>query len=223
MIMDGYLERVRAGLPPDLPAVVLPVQTIGCSIEHTSFAGTLSLAARTALAAWTEIAESVIRAGIRKLVIVNSHGGNSSIVDILAHELRACHGVLAVLASWQRFGYPDGLFADHERAHGIHGGAIETSLMLHLRPDLVRMDEARNFVPSSVAMETDYAWLRATGRPTGFGWMAEDLNAVGPAGDATAATAAKGEACIAHGADAFIALLQDVARFDMSGFGAQRP
>lgn len=215
-IMDGYLDRVRARLSADLPVVFLPVQSCGCSIEHGDFPGTLSLSARSALAAWTDLAASVARAGCRKLVIVNSHGGNSALVDILAHELRTAHGLLVVLASWQRFGYPDGLFSERERTHGIHAGEIETSLMLSFRPDLVRMDQARTFVPASVAMETEFTWLRP-GRPTGFGWMAQDLSAAGAAGDAAAASAAKGQACADHGATAFVELLRDVAAFDLSG------
>jgi creatinine amidohydrolase len=212
-IMDGYLERVHARLPADLPVVFLPVQRIGCSGEHRDFSGTLSLSARTALSAWTELAEAVAATGCRKLVIVNSHGGNSSLIDILAHELRAAHGLFVVMAAWQRFGYPDGLFSEEERLHGIHGGAIETSLMLCFRPDLVRRGQLRNFVPKSIAMEQDFTWLR-TGRPAGFGWMAQDISSSGAAGDASLATAEKGEACADYGATAFVELLGDVESFD---------
>ena len=215
-IMQGYLDRVLATLPDDVPALFLPTQSCGTSLEHADFAGTLSLQARTALAAWSELTAGVARAGCRKLVVVNSHGGNSAVIDILAQEARAALGLLVVKASWQRFGTPAGLFDEAELVHGIHGGAVETSLMLAFRPDLVRMDAARNAVPSSVAMEQRFARLRA-GRPTGFGWMMQDLSATGVAGDAASATAAKGEACAAHGAAAFIELLRDVAAFDLAG------
>ena len=122
--MEGYLARVRARLPPTRPIVVLPVQSCGCSVEHSAFPGTLSLSAAAALAAWSEIVRSVAKAGVRKLLIVNAHGGNSALVDILAHEMRAAHGLMIVLAAWQRFGYPPNLFSEAERTHGIHGGAI---------------------------------------------------------------------------------------------------
>lgn len=214
-IMDGYLARVRARLPKDLHVVILPTQAVGCSIEHTDFAGTLSLSAQTALAAWGGLAEDVIRTGCRKLVVVTSHGGNSALIDILSHELRARHACLVARAAWQRFGYPDGLFSEEERTHGIHGGEIETSLMLSFRPDLVRMDEARDFTPLSVVMERDFTWLRPA-RPTGFGWMAQDLTPDGAAGDAAAASAQKGEACADYGATAFIEFLQDVDAFDLA-------
>jgi creatinine amidohydrolase len=221
-IMEGYLERVQARMPREMAVVFLPVQACGCSVEHTDFAGTLSLPAQTALQAWSSLAEAVIRAGCRKLVIVNSHGGNSSLIDILAHELRAKHGVLAVMASWQRFGYPDDLFSEAERLHGIHGGEIETSLMLTFRPDLVRQGEVRDFEPKSVDFERDFTWFRA-GRPTGFGWMAQDLSAAGAMGDAAAASADKGEACADYGATAFIELLQDVEAFELDGLTSRFP
>ena len=214
-IMQGYLDAVLARMPVDLQAVILPVQTIGCSVEHADFAGTLSLSARTALEAWGGLVEQVAKTGCRRLVVVNSHGGNSPAVDILAHEMRAKLGLFVVLASWQRFGTPDGLFADDERRHGIHGGALETALMLAFRPDLVRREHVHDFVPASVAMEREHAWLRASGRPTGFGWMAQDLHEAGAMGDATTATADAGSACAAHGAEAFIGLLRDVAAFDL--------
>ena len=215
-IMQGYLDRVLAKLPDDVPALVLPVQGCGASLEHADFPGTLSLSARTALAAWSELAAGVARAGCRRLVVVNSHGGNSPVIDILAQELRASHGLLVVKASWQRFGYPDGLFEPAELTHGIHGGAVETSLMLAFRPDLVRRHAATDAVPASVAIEQRFTHLR-TGRPTGFGWMAQDLHASGVAGDATKASTEAGEVCAAHGVAAFIALLRDVAAFDLAG------
>ena len=213
-IMEGYLARVLDRLPPELPAVFLPLQHCGCSVEHRDFAGTLSLSARAALASWSELGAAVARAGCRKLVVVNSHGGNSAVIDILAHELRASCGLLVVTAAWQRVGAPAGLSSDDELRHGIPGGDVETSLMLAFRPDLVRLDKCEDFVSRSVAMERDFTWLRA-GRPTGFGWMAQDLSAAGAMGNARSASAEKGEACADHGAAAFVALLQEVAAFEL--------
>ena len=214
-IMEGYLRRAIARLPADLPALFLPVQAIGKSNEHVAYPGTLTLSAETAIRAWTEIGESVFRAGCRKLVIVNSHGGNVSVIDIVARELRVRLGMLVVAASWHRFGYPDGVLSAREKIHGIHGGDAETSLMLAYRPDIVKIAELRDFVPASLAMEQDFAWLRAT-QPIGFGWMSQDLSEAGAMGDASSATAAKGEACADHGAGAFIALLRDVEAFDLA-------
>ncbi|MFX5464721.1 creatininase family protein, partial [Acinetobacter baumannii] len=86
--------------------------------------------------------ESVLRAGVKKLVFANSHGGNVAAMDIVARDLRVRHGMLAVQVSWHRLGAPEGLFSAEETQHGIHAGEVETSQMLHFRPDLVQMDEA---------------------------------------------------------------------------------
>ena len=124
--------------------------------------------------------------------------------------------MMLVHAAWQRFGYPDGLFTDAERAHGIHGGQIETALMLAFRPDLVRMAAAQDAVSSSASLERRYRWLRPFGRPTGFGWKAQDLNSSGVVGNAKIATAEIGHACAEHGADAFVALLRELHSFDIA-------
>lgn len=213
-IGEGYLARVAAALPDDLPVTFLPMQAIGKSNEHLAFPGTLTLSAETVIRAWTEIGESVFRAGVKKLVIVNSHGGNVAVIDIVARDLRVRLKMLAVTASWHRFGYPDGLFSAEELRHGIHAGDVETSLMLRFREDLVRREAAKSFVPTTFGMEVQYRQLRA-GTPAGFGWMSQDLHPEGAMGDASAATAEKGEACAAFGARAFVELLRDVHRFPL--------
>ncbi|GLK68351.1 creatininase family protein [Hansschlegelia plantiphila] len=212
MIGEGYLERALALVPAELPVTVLPMQTVGASSEHSSFPGTLSLSPETVIRAWTEIGGSLARAGLRKLVFANSHGGNSAALDVVARALRVSHGMLAVATSWPRLGYPADLFTHMELRHGIHGGEIETSLMLSFRPELVRMDKARDFTPATYDMERDYAQLRA-GSPAGFGWMSQDLNPSGAIGDAASATKESGEAAAEFGARAFVELLHDVHRF----------
>ena len=214
-IAEAYLARVRALLPDESSALFLPVQTVGASDEHKAFRGTLTLSPETTLRAFIEIGESVARAGIRKLVIINSHGGNIALIDLAARQLRVKHGMLAVHASWGSFGYPDGLFEPHELAHGIHGGDIETSIMLAAYPQLVRRDSIADFRPATYAMERKFKWLRAD-QPAGFGWMTQDLHASGALGDAALATPVKGEACLDHGARAFVELLKDVENFDLA-------
>lgn len=224
LIAQGYLDRVATHVPEALDVLLLPVQSVGVSTEHGSFPGTLTLTPAGAIAAWTEIGAGVARAGCRKIVLVASHGGNSPLLDIVAQELRARYGMVAVTTSWRRLGQGEGLFDAQELAHGIHAGAVETSLMLALRPDLVRMEEVRDFVPRTVAMARDFAVLRA-GRPAAFAWMAQDLHPSGAMGNAAAASATAGEALLAHGARAFVDLLREVDRFalesphaDPSGF-----
>jgi creatinine amidohydrolase len=214
-IVEAYVARARKRLPDALSVTFLPPHAIGTSHEHRAFAGTLSVAPETLVRALADIAESVRRAGVRKLVFANGHGGNVAALDLVALDLRARLGMLAVPCSFSRFGYPEGLFAPEEIAHGIHGGDVETSIMLAARPDLVRTDVAKNFVPASIAMAREFKQLRAD-EPVGFGWMSQDLNPSGAIGDATLATAAKGEAALSHGARAFVELLDDVARFDLA-------
>ncbi|TMV38381.1 creatininase family protein, partial [Thioclava sp. BHET1] len=154
--------------PDDLNILILPVQAIGKSNEHIHAPGTLTLAAETALRAWTEIGLSVARAGIRKLAIINSHGGNLDLVSILARELRVRAGMLAVKCQWSGFGAPEGLYSAHERAYGIHGGDMETSLMLAFRPETVDMTQARDF--RSSAEETLISPIGAVS----YGWVSKD-------------------------------------------------
>jgi len=214
-IAEAYLARVQKILPDDLPVTFLPVQRIGVSAEHLSYPGTLTFSSTTAIAAWTEIGESLARAGVRKLVLVTSHGGNAAAMELVARDLRTRLGMLAVTVGWHRFGYPDGTFSAEEKKHGIHGSDIETSLMLAVLPETVRMEKAPNATPETIAMARDFKWLGAY-RPAGFAWMTQDLHPSGAVGDATLASAAKGEAALAHGATAFVELLREVDRFDLA-------
>src|ERR1700732_2856663 len=125
MIAKAYLARVRELMPDDLPATFLPLQPVGISTEHLAYPGTLTVPAETALQTWRAIGESVARAGLRKLVMVTSHGGNSAAMPLVAQALRASHGLLAVTTGWNRLSAPEQSFAAAETRHGIHGGAIE--------------------------------------------------------------------------------------------------
>ena len=214
-INQGIIDEVMQRLPEDLPVTFLPLMPIGKSNEHNAYPGTLSLSAETLIRLWTEIGESVARAGIRKMVIVNSHGGQPQIMDIVARDLRVRLDMFVVTVSYGALGRPPGLFQDSELRHGIHGGSHETSLMLYLRPDLVRDEERRNFVPISVEMESEYTHLKPEGR-VGFGWQTQDLNPAGACGNALDADAERGRMTVEFAAARFIELLQDVDRFPLS-------
>lgn len=217
MIAQAYLARVRELLPENIPATFLPLQPVGISTEHIDYPGTLTLPTEIALKTWMALGESVVRSGIRKLVMVTSHGGNSAAMSLVAQDLRAQHGLLAVTTGWSRFGAPEGLFPAEELRHGIHGGAVETSIMLARFPETVHGDKIADFHPSSVAMERDYRWLSAH-RPAPFAWQAQDLHSSGASGDARLASAEKGERLLDHGAGAFCELLADVDKFDTEIF-----
>jgi creatinine amidohydrolase len=160
------------------------------------------------------LGESVARAGIKKLVMVTSHGGNSAAMTLVAQDLRANLGLLAVTTAWSRLSAAEQLFPAEELRHGIHGGAVETSIMLAQYKQHVHIDKIADFRPASIAMEKDYRWLSAH-RPAPFAWQAQDLHASGAAGDATIASADKGERLLDHGARAFCELLADVDKFDV--------
>lgn len=214
-IMEGMLETVISRLPADLDIRVLPVQAVGKSNEHIEAPGTLTLPPATLIDAWTELGLSVARAGVRKIVVVNSHGGNEEIMGIVTRELRVREKMLAVKTAWQRFGRPAGMYTDLEDRQGIHGGDVETSLMLHFRPDLVEMGNAQNFVSNVSRAEVEFALLRQTG-PHAFAWLAADLNPNGVVGDASSATAEKGRLTAEFQADGFITLLKDMRKAKLS-------
>jgi len=213
-IAEGQIARVLELLPDGIPATFLPTQQLGKSDEHISSPGTLTLGWETVTRCWIEIGESVARSGIRKLVLINSHGGNVPILDIVARELRVKHHMFAVATNWLRFGQPEGLFPEDEFTYGIHGGDIETSLMLHLHPDLVRMELAQDFASEQQSYLSEFNHLRGHGKAQ-YGWKAQDLNPHGALGNAALATAEKGRQSLDHAARGFIELLQDVAAFDL--------
>ena len=219
LIGEAYLARVRELLPAALPVTFLPIRRIGISTEHIDFPGTQTLSTEAALREWTALGEDVARAGLKKLVIVTSHGGNSAAMMLVAQDLRAHHGLLVVTTSWSRFSAAEKLFPIEEVRHGIHGGAVETSIMLARHKEQVRTDAIADFRPASIAMEQDFRWL-STGRPAPFAWQAQDLHPSGAAGNATMASVEKGERLIDQGARGFIELLEDVDKFDVKVLSA---
>ena len=210
----AIVERAISLLPQELDVLVLPAQTIGKSDEHAAFPGTLTLSTETLIRVWTEIGECVARAGIRRLLIFNSHGGQPQVADIVARDLRVRLGMFVVTTAWWQLDQQPGLFSDAEMKHGIHGGAVETSMMLHLYPELVRMDKAQNFVSLSALMENEYRLLTPEGG-VGFGWQAQDLNPLGACGDATLADAAKGKQLVDGAAAGLVELLGEIVRYPL--------
>lgn len=208
-IMAGMINTLIPMLPTGLDARILPIQSIAKSDEHHHAKGTLDVPAATLIEQWNAIIDSIARTGIRKLVLITSHGGNEEVMGIIARTARLKHKMLAVKTSWGRFGAPEGLFSTREQKYGIHGGDYETSLMLHFQPELVDMSEAKDFASSSERAKTQFKHLSPQS-PHAFAWLAEDLNAAGVTGEAHLASAAKGKAAAAHQAQGFAELLEDV-------------
>ena len=217
MIAEGMLAELRRTCPDDLDILILPVQAVGKSNEHIHAPGTLTLTAENALRVWTDIGLSVARAGLRKLVIVNSHGGNLDLISILSRELRVRAGMLAVKCQWGAFGHPEGMYSDHERAYGIHGGDVETSLMLAFRPETVDMTQARNFTSTA-----EGAPISPIG-PISYGWVSSDLNPLGTVGDASIGTADKGRATCTHQVAGFVGLLRKLRDLPLDSFSPTMP
>ena len=215
VINDGIVDCLLRAVPEDLTILVLPALSIGHSLEHTGYPGTLTSSAETLLALWVDVGRCAARSGIRKLVFLNSHGGQAQLVDIAALRLRAECRMLTVRADYFRLGSPDGLFDTEELAFGIHGGEVETSLMLHLRPDLVRLEALNDFegLPARLARENAILGVE---EPAGMGWMSQDLNRSGVVGNAAGADAARGSRLLSHLSERLVILLRETAEMPLS-------
>jgi creatinine amidohydrolase len=213
-LADGVVAAALPNLPADLPVLFLPTQAVGLSPEHQAYPGTLTLSAYTVISLWTELGESVARAGVKKLVLLNAHGGQVGVMDIVARDLRARLGMLVYSVNW--FNLPlgaevDGLFSAEEHRFGIHAGQIETAMMLALKPQRVAMTHAQNFASASQQRAAAFPVL-GNGRSAKLGWQMQDYNPAGAVGNAAAATAAQGRAVLDAAGRALAALLAEIDR-----------
>ena len=212
-IVDGVIDATIPKLPDALPVLFLPTMPFGKSNEHSRYPGTLTLSARTLIDVWMDLGASVARSGVKKLVLLNSHGGQQSVMDIVIRDLREAHSLVCVAANWYALGLPEGLFDEREQRHGIHAGDIETSMLLALAPSTVRMEHARDFhsLTETLAREGRHLSITPSGK---LAWQTQDLNPAGAAGNATLATAAKGHAVLDFVSDRLVELLHEVDAFD---------
>jgi creatinine amidohydrolase len=208
-LVRAVMESTGDGL------LVLPALEFGHSLEHVDFAGTLSIAAEALLTTWIDVGRSVARAGVRKLVLFNTHGGNIPLVQLAALRLRHEVNMLVVRANYFAFGGPPDLFAADELRHGIHGGEVETSLMLHLQPQLVRREALADFSTLSREM-ADRNQLLGPEKPVGFGWMSQDLNVHGVTGNAARADAQRGRILFEYLAQKLALLIEEVKATPLS-------
>jgi creatinine amidohydrolase len=212
ILCDAILDRAALLVSAPEAVLRLPTQRVGLSPEHSSFAGTLTLTAGTLLALWTEIGLSVAAAGVRKLVFFNTHGGQGGVVDMAAQELRSRAGLLTIRCSSYRFTIPDAWVPPEERRYGLHGGLIETSMMLAVAPHLVRRDALRTFPSRAADWESATAGLEVEGE-SGIGWRAEDLNPDGATGNASEATPELGDRLVTHFASRLAGVIEAACAF----------
>lgn len=215
LIAQEVAQRLCRTAPDTIRTELLPVESTGYSIEHMDVSGTRTLGFDEAVHRWLDIASNCADRGIRRLMLLNAHGGNSPLLTIVATEARVRFNMLAVVTSWTRFGVPADIIAPAEKAFDIHAGDIETSVMLAIRPDLVRMNALKDFPSRQAEYAERFTHLRAYG-PHAFGWKMSDLNPDGAAGKASQASAGKGEAILAHSLKGLTELLVDMAAFDVN-------
>ena len=215
LIAEGIASRLKAEVAGRLPVTFMPAQPVGYSPEHMDYPGTNTLAYDDAIKQWVGIGEVLAGRGIRKLVLLNAHGGNSPLMTIVGMELRLRKQMLCVATSWTRFGYPEAVISPQEAALDIHAGLIETSVMLALYPDRVDMSKAQDFASEQQRFVDENRYLAAYGKHA-FGWKMQDLNPLGATGNALAATAEKGERLLDHAVSGLADLLGDIDRFDLA-------
>ena len=222
VLVDGVVAAALGHLAPDLKVLVLPTQGVGLSPEHARFPGTLTLKNETILRLWTDIGESVAAAGIQKLLLFNSHGGNVSVMDLVARDLRARLDMLVYSANW--FNLPlidaqgqdvNALFSADEHRFGIHAGDMETSMMLALDPAHVNMAQAQNFYSTAQDRAQKFAIL-GNGKSAKLGWQMQDYNPAGAVGNAAAASAEKGRALVAAAGLGLARLLAEIDQLPLS-------
>ena len=211
----GLLAAAFRALPADFPACALPAQSVGCSREHARFPGTLSIEPELLAALIEKVGEALAANSVRRLVLANSHGGNRHALEEAALRLREQHGMLVVKASWFRFPRPDDVaLPEAEWRHGLHGGAVETAMMLHLRPDLVRAERAGEARSLGEDLERTLAHLGPEGAAS-FAWLAGDLNPSGAVGDARLADAPMGARLVEHYGSVLARVVQDARAFPL--------
>ena len=218
VLVDGVVDAALTHLDKQDPVLVLPTQTVGLSTEHIAFAGTLTLSPHTVISQWCELGASVSRAGVKKLLLFNAHGGNVGLMDVVARELRAQHGLIVYSSSWYNLPLDEKVmaqFSADEHRFGIHAGEIETSMMLALAPESVDMAKAHNFASSSQQRAATYPIL-GNGRSAKLGWHMQDYNPQGAVGNAAAATSAKGVAVVQSAGEQLAKLLQELMDLPLS-------
>lgn len=194
----------------EVDAWLLPTLEYTKSNEHAWSPGTVWLSATTLLAVLDDLGRCLATTPARRLVFLNGHGGNSALAAVANREVRLAHGLMTFLAHPGMPADQGGESPASELGMGVHGGADETSLMLHLAPHLVRMDLAERRIPEGLASNRH---VRFGGR-VAFGWLSNDFFPDGYIGDPTSATADRGRVLFDGAVEAFGEALREIAAFE---------
>jgi creatinine amidohydrolase len=214
-IGEGILASARSTLGPELPVFRLPMQPVGVSTEHADYPGTVTMPPEELQADLVSRGAGLASEGVRRLVLFNSHGGNKAVVDTAALRLRFEVGMLVVKAHWFRFPRPGGLpFPESEWVFGLHGGGVETAMMLHLHPERVARGAAARFRSLGEDLAGDLSYVGPEGVAP-FAWMARDLNPQGVTGDASMATPDAGRRLVEHYGGVLADVIRDTLRFPL--------
>jgi creatinine amidohydrolase len=210
LINSILLGAALARLPVEIPVYALPAICYGKSNEHIGFPGTLSVSASTFIAVVRDLGSSIAASGFKKLVLFNTHGGNSSLVDVMARDLRAEFG-LRVFCLYGSAGAAFTGLSEQERAYGFHAGEVETSLLLSAIPDLVHTKEYTvNYIADIAKPEL----LRPENASATFAWLTRDIAPSGVLGDPNPANAEKGGLWIDEAAQKIAAALTAMAAYE---------
>ncbi|QNG20498.1 creatininase family protein [Rhodococcus triatomae] len=183
---------------------LLPALSYTKSDEHARLPGTMWLGAHTLFETIVDLGRSIAATPARRVLFVNGHGGNSALLEVACRELRRRFDLQTFLYSG------GGRPGPTECGFGIHAGFTETSMMLHLRPDLVDMRRAVRAVPESLA-EHRYVGF---GKPVRFGWLSDDFSASGVIGDPTPANADQGKVFFEDAVSTLVGAIGEIASFD---------
>ncbi|MBD2461118.1 creatininase family protein [Oscillatoria sp. FACHB-1407] len=210
-IATAVLGKALEQLPPEVPVYALPPLCYGKSNEHWHFPGTITLTAQTLLSVLTEVGESLYRAGFRKWVLLNAHGGQPQVIEIVARDLHQRYGDLMVfpLFVWRVPNNAADFLTPQELEYGIHAGDAETSVMLSLLPDQVKFERAVAEYPYGLPTDS----LLSMEGQLPFAWTTRDLTKSGVLGDPTTATREKGDRILESLALGWVRVLQDISQF----------
>lgn len=210
-IAVGVIGKALAKLDSQIPAYALAPLYYGKSNEHWHFPGTITLSAQTLIAVLTEVAESIYRAGFRKLVLMNAHGGQPQVMEIVARDLHVKYADFMIfpLFTWRVPHIARELLSPKEQEYGIHAGDAETSVLLSLLPNQVKMDRAVAEYPPELPEES----LLSMEGKLPFAWVTRDLSKSGVVGDPTTATREKGDRLLESVSDGWVQVIQDIYKF----------